>query len=242
MNTELQHFGAALTALFDELDWARLGRSYCEGDGSTFFDEELRSRVLEVGLQLADDVAGGLPKDGVRRSLYVGAAVAELAPILAESVVLGREVCWVNLAGDEVEELVRALQIVSTKLGFVLPQPSTEPLANLPVAQFDHVWMVSVLTDPDAFPALHDQLYRRSGGPRATGRGDLDAERARAQLLVEQLLARAAPVASLTTTDEELGFAKLIAERAGFVVGAPSAGRLSAIVSDRVRVVRLERR
>ena len=235
MQEAIQTFGAALTELLGELDWARLGRVYCEGDGSEFFDDERRERLLDIGLRIADELATALPQGGPRRSLYVGAAVAELAPILAERLVLGREVVWLNLPGEETDELARALRAVGERLGLALPAPSTDALATLPEAPFDHLWMVSVLTDPDAFPALHDELYERAGGPLATGRGELGEERERAKALAEALLARAAPEALLSTTDEELTVFEPLARRLGRALEVPKTSRLTAVVGDRLR-------
>ena len=99
----------------------------------------------------------------------------------------------------------------------------------------------SAQSDPDAFPALHDALYERSGSELATGRGDLEEEHRRAGELVDALLARAAPPCLLTTTDEEL---ELIGPRAaarGLALHVPSEARLSALVGDAVRVCRLAR-
>src|SRR5688500_13153035 len=102
MSAATQRFGAVFAVLQAELDWRALGSAYCEGDASGFFDQELRARMLDTGLLWADDLASRLDAKGPRRSLYVGAAVAELAPILAEHLVLGREVRWFNLPGPEV--------------------------------------------------------------------------------------------------------------------------------------------
>src|SRR5436190_21127374 len=107
-NEATQRFGAAVAALDAEIDWVKLGRAYCDGDARDFFDEALRTHILETGLQLADDVAGALVGGPARQSLYLGAAVAEIVPILAERLVLGRDVVWLNLPGDETDELVRA--------------------------------------------------------------------------------------------------------------------------------------
>lgn len=242
MSNATQVFGAALAALESELDWARLGNSYCEGDGSEFFDDELRVRVLETGLRLADDVGRALEGCTRKRSLYLGAAVAELAPVLAERLVLEREVLWLNLDNDETLELTRALRAVGEKLGVELPRPSNGALEQVEPASCDHLWIVSVLTDPDMFPALHDELYERAGSELATGRGDLSDDRRRADSLAKALLARAAAPCVLTTTDEELVVLARLAHRRELELDVPRDGRPSAIVGDLVRVCRLSSR
>lgn len=232
---------AAWGALEAELDWARLGACYCEGDARGFFDAARRGALVEAGLALADDVAAALPARGPGRSLYLGAAVAEVVPILVEALVLGREVAWINLPGAELDELARALEVVGARLGVDLPRPTAGPIEHVAARSCDHLWMVSVLTDPDAFPALHDALYERAGTPQATGRGDRERERALAERLVDALLERAADACALTTTDEELVLVKPCARARGLALRVPGRARLSALVGDAVRVCRLER-
>jgi hypothetical protein len=234
-------FGQALAAVHAELDWQLLGRSYAEGDAARFFEDALRKRIVDTGLAIADDLAGALPRGGPGRSLYFGAAVAELAPILVERLVLGREVVWLNLAGEESAELARALAAVGARLGVELPEPSDAPLESQRRAAFDHLWMVSVLTDPDAFPALHDELYGRRGGPLGTGRGRPKRERGRAGAIATALLARAAPPCLLSTTDEELQVLLPLARESGLSLNVPADGRVTAIVGDVVRHCRLSR-
>jgi len=234
-----QRFGAALAALEDELDWERLGACYCQGDARGFFDAERREALVDVGLQLLDDVAAALGAGGPGRSLYVGAALAELAPILAERLVLGREVVWLNRAGPEVDELTRALVAVADRLGLDLPRPSTAALGSVAPASCDHLWLVSVLSDPEAFPALHDELYQRRGTELGTGRGELALERLQAQELVAALLGCAALPAALTTSDEELGIIVPLARSRGLELEIPPRARLTALVGDAVRVCRL---
>jgi hypothetical protein len=101
--------------------------------------------------------------------------------------------------------------------------------------------MVSVLSDPDSFPALHDRLYERVGSGLATGRGDPAAERLQAERLVGQLLERGATTCVLTTTDEELRLVRPLTLARGWTLEVPARGRLSALVGDVVRVCRLER-
>ena len=234
-----ERLAAAWAELEAELDWQRLGASYCEGDARTFFDAERRAHVLDTGLALADDVAARLSErseaTAPARSLYVGAAVAELAPMLVERLVLAREVRWHLLPGPELDELARALARVGERLALDLPRPDPRPLADVAPVPCDHLWLVSVLTDPDAFPALHDVLYERAGTPAATGRGDPTTERARAEALVAALLAHAGAGALLTTTEEELA---LVLPRLPHDIPV-ELGRLTALVGDRVAHVRL---
>lgn len=229
-----ERLAAALGELEAELDWAALGACYCEGDARDYFDDARRARLFDVGLVLADDVAARLPARGPGRSLYVGAAAAELAPLLVERLVLGRELRWHLLPGPELDELARGLTRVSARLGLELPLPDQRPLESVAPLPCDHLWLVSVLTDPDAFPALHDELYERTGTPQATGRGDLAAERRRAQSLVAALFAHAAPEALITTTTDEL---PLLRAHVGDAVPL-ERGRLTALVGDRIALLR----
>lgn len=221
-------FGAALAALDAELDWELLERLYCWDDGEGFFSDEQREALWDAGLQIAaglSDRLAELSADGPRRSVYVGAAVAELVPMLVESLVLGREVRAVNLPGPEVDELNRALEAVGVALRLETAEVS---------GVYDHLWVVSVLTDPEAFPALHDELYGRSGAD-ATCRGDLVAERAQAGRLVESWCAGLARPALVSTTDEEVGFFEAEAALQGRRFKVPEIGRLTAIVGDTLR-------
>ena len=235
MNAAERLLVAALGEVLGELDWELLGRASCDGDGTPFFDAALRGRVLDTGLVLAGDLFEALG-DTQHASLYLGAEVAELPPMLAESLVLGRRVEWLNLDGPIPRELARALAAVQSRLGIELPTPKFCDLADVAPRSCDHLWIVSVLTDPDHFPALHDELYGRSGGRLATGRGDLGDDRARAGRLVDALLDRATPTSVLTTTDEERTILEpLVARRGGSLEFAPG-GRVSAVVGDLIRI------
>ncbi|MBL8858381.1 MAG: hypothetical protein JNL28_07760 [Planctomycetes bacterium] len=241
MKDGLQRCGAAIAALYAELDWSKLGANYCEGDGSSFFDDDLRELTLETGYRIADEISSAVAGGRTGRSLYFGAAVAELVPILAEHLVLERDVVWLNLPGDELREITRAMHKVRDELGFELPMPSTHGIESCAQAGFDHLWMVSVLTDPDAFPALHDELYERSGGPLATGRGSSGAERARAEALVERFLDCASSSALVTTTDEELTLIEPAVQRRGGEWTVPESCIETAIVGDMLRFCRWSR-
>ena len=232
-------FGAAVSEVMNELDWELLGRAYCEGDGSEFFDEALRARILDGGLVLAGALGEVLDEGG--QSLYLGAEIAELPLILAERFVLGRRIVWLNVDGAPIRELTRALEVVSARLGVDLPTPSTRRLADVEPASCDHLWLVSVLTDPDHFPALHDLLYRRADGALATGRGRLEDDRARADRLVDEWLESATGSSVLTTTEEERTIIEPLVARRGWSLTFAPGGHVSAIVGDRVRIGTLHR-
>lgn len=240
MNAAVRAFAAALAAVDAELDWELLGRSYCDGDGGDFFDADLRERIHDTALHFVDDIAEAL--DGAAgRSLYVGAALAEVPLILAETLVLGREIAWLNVECPETAELARALAVVSAKLGIALPIPLVRAAKSLEPASCNHIWIVSVLTDPESFPALHDELYERAGGELATGRGSLATDRARAESLVDEVLDRAADPCVLSTTEEELIVIEPRLAHRGWRLDVEPDGRLSAIVGDNVRIGALRR-
>ncbi len=232
----VQRFGAIYAALEAELDWELLASTYCEGESSGFFDSALRERMLDTGLWIADQLANRLDRAGPRRSLYLGAAVAELAPILVEHLLLRREVIWLNLDGVETRELQRAIDAVAARERCSLPRPSSAQLESVERASCDHLWMVSVLSDPDHFPALHDELYARAGSKLATGRGVLAQDRARAELLSCCFLERAASECTLSTSEEELEFLQPLLQDLRLRVELSEPSRLSAIVGDRVRI------
>jgi hypothetical protein len=162
---------------------------------------------------------------------------------------LGRHVCARSLGGDEVEELARAAAVVNSAVAEQLGPGPTLPTIegraleqDPPDSPFDHLWFVSVLTDPEAFPALHDKLYDRQKGASelATGRGELSVDRQRAGILVGLALDAIQVPAILTTTDEELPFFEgELAMRGLGLTMSPSA-RLSPIVGDPLRHGRIE--
>jgi len=242
LDARTAQFASALSSLHEELDWDLLGELYCHEGGEHFFPEQQREALMDAGLRIAEDLANAissLPTGGPGRSLYLGAAVAELAPILLETLIARREVRWRNLEGREVTELNRALEVVSAQLELVLPRVETATDA-LPSGHFDHLWCVSVWTDPECFPALHDDLYERRGHELAVGGGDLAIERERALDLAGELLDAAHSSAVLCTTDEELPLFRSLASPRGLVLDVPKQGLLTPIVGDVLRICRLD--
>ena len=89
MNDPAQ-FAAALDAAEGAIDWQALESVYCSGDGKGFFSPEAIDAARNAGLLFAGDLGQHLRPNG--RSLYVGAGVAELAPLVFEATMLNRKV------------------------------------------------------------------------------------------------------------------------------------------------------
>ena len=242
MNAEaIDRFGAAFAAADEALDWSSLEPVYCEGDARGFFDEGRRAELRDTGLAIATELAealGTLPERKPGRSLYVGAAVAELPIILFDALVLGRKVRWINLPGTEASALDHALASAEETAGVKLPRVETGRWRAEEIGPCDHLWLVSVLTDPERFPALHDELYDRVGSPEAVGGGHPARERDEARRLIERALDCLAPRAVVSTTDEELPILRRAAEHRGGRLDRPNEGRTTALVGDVLRHAR----
>ncbi|MEO0650729.1 MAG: hypothetical protein AAFZ65_08625 [Planctomycetota bacterium] len=232
-----ERFGAALVEVEQALDWTLLGQVYCHEGGEDFFDDEQLDALREAALHFASDVGERLGDRPKGRSLYVGAGVAELAPILCDALLLRREVAIVALPGPESKELNRALTAAEERLGFALPRWSTKPLGSLRRDGFDHLWMVSVLNDPEAFPALSKRLYER-GSPPARA---LNRDRSAANALLDEAFRRIEAPCDFATSEEELPLLEGAARSRGLRLEVEEAGRLSAIVGDVVRRGRILR-
>ena len=238
-----QAFAAALTELFDHLDWLALGKHYCFDGGDDFFDEEARRSLFAAELGFASEVVEALqePSFGApSRSLYVGAALSELGPLLGEQLLLDREVVAYSLDNAETRELNRALAEVARELELDLPQIRTEDLTSAQLEPVSHLWMVSVLNDPEAFPALHDKLYEREGTELAMNSGDLAENEARAVQLAGVALNTLTRPGLLTTSDEEAPLVEAVAAELGRKLEPLSEPLLSPVVEDPVRFWRVD--
>lgn len=231
MNPEL--FAAALDAAEQAIQWQDLESVYCVGDGEGFFSDESIDAARNTGLLFASDLGNFLAVKG--RSIYVGAGVAELVPILFESIMLARKVTVHGLEGVELDQIKAAMEAAAEVTGNEPVRVTTAPIRPAETGKVDHLWFVSVLTDPEAFPALHNKLYGRTGGPLQVKGGHPKAERARADTLVRLALGSLAPKAILSTSDEELPVFEAIGKSMGVSIVSPSVSRLTGIVGDPVR-------
>jgi hypothetical protein len=133
----------AITQAFERLDYAALGAVYCDEGGEAFW-EERRGPAQELGIQFAEVLLRRLPPKG--RSLYVGAGIAEIPVLVTETLQLGREVRAFNLRPAEVTVLNHACQ--------GMPFSLEAKDARVALGKIDHLYIVSVLNDPECFPEL----------------------------------------------------------------------------------------
>src|SRR3989475_13068347 len=87
-----------IARVFDSLDYQTLGPVYCDEGGDAFW-EERRGPCQELGTTLAARLRDRLPPGG--RSLYLGAGVAELPPLLMETSRLHPTVARYNTRAQE---------------------------------------------------------------------------------------------------------------------------------------------
>ena len=178
--------------LFDRLDYKALGPVYCYEGGVEFWRAK-RGPCDRLGSGVAVVLRRKLGRGG--RSLYVGAGVAELPALIMETVELGRTVEPYNLRRAEVAALNRACHSI----------PLTFHAVDAAGAKgrFDHLWMVSVLNDPERFPHLSPLSYGR-GNPLTLDPLKFATERRIVRALVARCMGKLAKPGLVTTTTEEV--------------------------------------
>jgi len=133
----------AIVDVFNRLDYKRLESVYCYDGGDEFWRRK-REPCRRLGTKVAEVLIRKLSYSGW--SLYVGAGVTELPALLAESIELQRRVEPYNLRRSEVAVVNRACRS--------LPVRFRAQDASSATSLFDHIWIVSVLNDPERFPPL----------------------------------------------------------------------------------------
>ena len=219
----LQH----IDRIFDSLDYHALGAIYCDEGGDAFW-EERRGPCQELGIKLAAVLRDRLRPGG--RSLYVGAGVAELPPLVMETAELHRTVAAYNLRADEVAVLNRACA--------GLPLEFQAKDARGADGPFDHLWIVSVLNDPECFPEL---------GALSSGRADpvtfdptaFAVERQAVLALAAGCMAKVARPALVTTSVEEITWITDWCERQGVPYVVEDEDYPTAIVEDQTCFIRI---
>jgi len=181
-----------IAGVFDRLDYKRLEPVYCYEGGNEFWRAK-RKPCERLGINLSQALLKKLPQGG--RSLYVGAGVAELPVLLAEAMELQRQVEPYNLRRSEVIVLNRACR--GTPVRF---HARTAAEAS---GKFDHLWMVSVLNDPERFPDLSPLSYGNAN-PVTFDPARFQKERRIVQAIVNRCMPKLRLPGLVTTSTEEV--------------------------------------
>ncbi|HEX6727430.1 MAG TPA: hypothetical protein VF078_08750 [Nitrospira sp.] len=177
---------------FHRLDYKRLESVYCYDGGDEFWRAK-REPCRRLGTKVAEVLVQKLPHGG--RSLYVGAGVTELPALLAESIELQRQVEPYNLRRSEVAILNRACR--------ALPVRFRAQDASSAASIFDHLWIVSVLNDPERFPHLSPLSYGRAD-PVTFNPLLFQKERRIVQAIVDRCMPKLNVPGLVTTSTEEV--------------------------------------
>jgi hypothetical protein len=178
--------------IFAALDYSTLGRVYCDEGGDAFWKAK-RGPCRRLGTKLAEALMVRLKPGG--RSLYVGAGVVELPMLVMETLELRREVEAYNLRAGEVAVLNQACK--GLPFEFAAADAGTVP------GTFDHLWIVSVLNDPERFPDLSALCYNRAD-PLTFNPAKFAIERRIVRSLADRCLRKLRLPALVTTSTEEL--------------------------------------
>ncbi len=181
-----------MAKVFRNLEYDKLGPVYCYEGGEEFWKAK-RGPCLRLGTIVAEALLKRLKPGG--RSLYVGAGVAEIPPLLIECFDLKREVFPYNLRRAEVASLNRSCR--TTPLRFQAVD------ATKASGQFDHIWIVSVLNDPERFPHVAPISYGRAD-PVTFDPVGFRKERRIVQSIVNRCLSKLSLPGLVTTSTEEV--------------------------------------
>ena len=183
---------ALIAKVFAQLDYKTLGRVYCYEGGDEFWHAR-RKPCQRLGIAVAEALMKKLPRGG--RSLYVGAGVGELPALLAEACERQRQVEPYNLRKSEVAALNRACR--------TLPVSFRARDAAFARGPFDHLWIVSVLNDPERFPHLSPLSYGQAD-PVTFNAARFQKERKIVQSIVNRCMPKLSLPGLVTTTTEEV--------------------------------------
>ena len=217
----------AIAKIFESLDYAALGAIYCHEGGDAFW-EERREPCRTLGIKLAGVLRDRLAPNG--RSLYVGAGVAELPMLAMETLELHRTVEAYNLRADEVSLLNHAC--AGLPFGFQARD------AREAAGTFDHLWIVSVLNDPECFPEL-GALSSGHANPVTFDPDVFVVERQAVFAVAAGCLEKVARPGLVTTSIEEIPWITDWCERQGIPCVVEDEDHPTALVEDPVCVIRI---
>jgi hypothetical protein len=213
--------------IFRRLDYAALGPVYCDEGGDEFWKVK-RGLCRRRGSIIAAALRRNLPVGG--RSLYVGAGVPEIPPLFMELLELRRTVAAYNLRALEVRALNQACR--STGLRFERGD------AGQASGRYAHIWIVSVLNDPERFPHLSALSYGRAA-PLTFNPRQFQKERRIVRQLVNRCLGKLYRPGWITTTTEEVQWIAEWCHRRNIPYAVENKQYPTATVGDPVCFVRV---
>lgn len=181
-----------IAEVYGRLDYGALGPVYCYEGGAEFWRAK-RGLCQRLGSLVAVALRRKLRRGG--RSLYVGAGVAELPTLIMETMELDRTAEPYNLRRVEVAALNHACHSIPLTFHAID--------ATRAKGRFDHLWIVSVLNDPEQFPHLSPLSYGR-GNPLTLDTMKFEKERRIVRALVARCMGKLARPGLVTTTTEEV--------------------------------------
>lgn len=218
---------ASIARVFETLDYTALGEIYCDEGGMAFW-EERRGPAQKLGTKLAETLCSRLPPRG--RSLFVGAGVAEIPIMIMETMELKREIMAYNLRTREAVLLNQAC----AGLPFTI-QPADARSAE---GSFDHMWIVSVLNDPECFPEL-GALSSGRANPATFDPAAFVVERQAVTSLAARCLEKLAYPGLVTTSVDEICWITDWCARSGVSYVLENEDYPTAIVEDPICFIRI---
>ena len=215
--------------IFAELNYTALGDVYCEEGGEAFWKAH-KKKCRTMGIRIAEALKRRLSQKG--RSLYVGAGVAELPMLVLETLEMNRTVQAHNLREREADVLNRACD--------GLPFAIHATAAQTARGTFDHLWIASVLNDPECFPETSALAYGRAD-PVKFDPVAFQRERTQIQELLDACLPKLSRPGLLSTTVEEVTWMTEWLHRHQIPFHVEEQLYPTAIVGDPVCFIRIER-
>jgi hypothetical protein len=215
--------------IFQSLDYEGLGPIYCDEGGDEFW-EDRRGPCQKMGSAIAKALKARLTPNG--RSLYVGGGVPEIPPLLMEQLELNRSVYPFNLRQGEVDILNQA----GGESGLTFYWGSAESATG----PFDHLWIVSVLNDPEEFPNLSVLFSYGRANPLIFDTSAFSAERETGIRLFANCMAKLTRPGWLTTSVEELPWVEHWCDIHQRAYAIEEATYPTALVGDPVCFIRIE--
>ena len=216
-----------IAQIFDHLDYETLAAIYCNEGGEEFWKDR-REPCRTLGIRLAEVLRTRLQRSG--RSLYVGAGVAEIPLLVMETLELDRQVSAFNLRTEEVAVVNAACK--------ALPFQISAGDVSAARGTFDHLWIVSVLNDPERFPELSALSYGRAN-PATFDPNTFAQERKGVVALADACLKKLTRPGLVTTSVEEIPWITDWCERKQIEYVMEEEDYPTAIVGDPICFIKL---